>query len=40
VPTGVQVVGRTYDDATAFRLAAAVESTGVGYHDPSWRPAL
>lgn len=40
VPTGVQVVGRTYDDATAFRVAAAVESTGVGYHDPSWRPPL
>ena len=40
VPTGVQVVGRTYDDLTAFRVAAAVESTGVGYHDPTWRPAL
>jgi aspartyl-tRNA(Asn)/glutamyl-tRNA(Gln) amidotransferase subunit A len=40
VPTGVQVVGRTYDDVTAFRVAAAVEATGVGYHDPAWRPAL
>jgi Asp-tRNA(Asn)/Glu-tRNA(Gln) amidotransferase A subunit family amidase len=38
VPTGVQVVGRTHDDVTAFRVAAAVESTGVGYHDPAWRP--
>jgi aspartyl-tRNA(Asn)/glutamyl-tRNA(Gln) amidotransferase subunit A len=25
VPTGVQVVGRTYDDVTAFRVAQAVE---------------
>ena len=40
VPTGVQVVGRTYDDVTAFRVAAAVEATGVGYHDPTWRPSL
>jgi len=40
VPTGVQVVGRTYDDVTAFRVAAVVESSGVGFHDPSWRPAL
>jgi hypothetical protein len=24
----------------AWSTAAAVESTGVGYHDPSWRPAL
>lgn len=38
VPTGVQVVGRTYDDVTAFRVAAAVEATGVGFHDPTWRP--
>ena len=40
VPTGVQVVGRTYDDVTAFRVATAVESTGVGFHQPSWRPSL
>jgi Asp-tRNA(Asn)/Glu-tRNA(Gln) amidotransferase A subunit family amidase len=38
VPTGVQVVGRTYDDVTAFRVAAAVEATGVGFHDATWRP--
>ncbi|WP_037606476.1 amidase [Streptacidiphilus rugosus] len=25
VPTGVQIVGRTYDDATVFRVGAAVE---------------
>ena len=40
VPTGVQVVGRTYDDVTAFRVAAAAEATGVGFHQPSWRPSL
>jgi Asp-tRNA(Asn)/Glu-tRNA(Gln) amidotransferase A subunit family amidase len=38
VPTGVQVVGRPYDDAMAFRVAAAVESTGVGFTHPTWRP--
>ncbi|MFF8410099.1 amidase [Streptomyces omiyaensis] len=26
VPTGVQIVGRTYDDTTVFRVAAAVEA--------------
>jgi aspartyl-tRNA(Asn)/glutamyl-tRNA(Gln) amidotransferase subunit A len=40
VPTGVQVVARTYDDITAFRVASAVESTGVGFHDPAWRPGI
>lgn len=25
IPTGVQIVGRTYDDATAFRIGAALE---------------
>jgi Asp-tRNA(Asn)/Glu-tRNA(Gln) amidotransferase A subunit family amidase len=38
VPTGVQVVGRPYDDVTAFRVAAAVEATGVGFTHPTWRP--
>jgi aspartyl-tRNA(Asn)/glutamyl-tRNA(Gln) amidotransferase subunit A len=27
VPTGVQLVARTYDDLTAFRAAAALERT-------------
>ncbi|RAG83474.1 amidase [Streptacidiphilus pinicola] len=27
VPTGVQIVGRTYDDATVFRVGAAIEET-------------
>jgi aspartyl-tRNA(Asn)/glutamyl-tRNA(Gln) amidotransferase subunit A len=42
VPTGVQVVGRTYDDITAFRVASALESAlaaqGVGFASPSWGP--
>ena len=38
VPTGVQVVGRPLDDVTAFRLAAAVEATGIGFTHPGWRP--
>jgi Asp-tRNA(Asn)/Glu-tRNA(Gln) amidotransferase A subunit family amidase len=25
VPTGVQIVGRTYDDVSAFRIGAALE---------------
>jgi Asp-tRNA(Asn)/Glu-tRNA(Gln) amidotransferase A subunit family amidase len=44
VPTGVQVVGRTYDDVTTFRVAAALEAAmaerGVGFGSPSWRPAV
>jgi aspartyl-tRNA(Asn)/glutamyl-tRNA(Gln) amidotransferase subunit A len=44
VPTGVQVVGRTYDDVTAFRVAAAVEAAtaaaGVGWQSPAWRPSF
>jgi aspartyl-tRNA(Asn)/glutamyl-tRNA(Gln) amidotransferase subunit A len=34
VPTGVQIVGRTYDDATVFRLGAALEAARPwGYGD-------
>ena len=40
VPTGVQVVGRTYDDATVFRLGAALESVLPRWADASWRPTL
>jgi Asp-tRNA(Asn)/Glu-tRNA(Gln) amidotransferase A subunit family amidase len=25
VPTGIQIVGRTYEDVTAFRIGAALE---------------
>ena len=42
VPTGAQIVGRTHDDITAFRLASALEaavaSKGIGWMSPSWRP--
>lgn len=40
VPTGVQIVGRTYDDPTVFRLGHAVEAAIGGFRDPSWRPSL
>jgi aspartyl-tRNA(Asn)/glutamyl-tRNA(Gln) amidotransferase subunit A len=40
VPTGVQIVGRTYDDVTAFRVAAAVEAAGFGFGSDAWRPPL
>lgn len=40
VPTGVQVVGRTYDDLGAFQVASALESAGFGFASPSWRPDL
>lgn len=40
LPTGLQIVGRTYDDVTVFRVGAAVEQAlGLGA-DPSWRPSL
>ncbi|MDP9464245.1 MAG: amidase [Actinomycetota bacterium] len=40
VPTGVQVVGRTYDDVSAFKIAAAIEAAGFGFGSPEWRPPL
>ena len=44
VPTGAQIVGRTHDDVTAFRLAAALEGAlaaeGIGWMSPRWRPGL
>ncbi len=40
VPTGVQVVGRAYDDVTAFHVAAAAERELGLWNDPSWRPSL
>jgi aspartyl-tRNA(Asn)/glutamyl-tRNA(Gln) amidotransferase subunit A len=40
VPTGVQVVARTYDDASAFRIGAALERVrpwpGVRREVPAW----
>jgi len=40
VPTGVQVVGRPYDDVTAFQVGAAAERELGLWADPTWRPAL
>ncbi|MGI9408357.1 MAG: amidase, partial [Hyphomicrobiaceae bacterium] len=33
VPTGVQIVGKTYDEPSAFRAAAAIE-TAFGFQPP------
>lgn len=40
VPTGVQVVGRTYEDISVFQVAAAIEAAGFGFGSPDWRPPL
>jgi aspartyl-tRNA(Asn)/glutamyl-tRNA(Gln) amidotransferase subunit A len=40
VPTGVQVVGRTYEDISVFQVGAAIEAAGFGFGSPSWRPPL
>ena len=40
LPTGVQIVGRTYDDGTVFRAGAALESALGLWSDPTWRPGL
>ncbi len=39
VPTGVQIVAPTYDDATAFRIGAALERELGWWGDPGWRPS-
>ncbi len=40
IPTGVQVVARTYDDVTAFQVGAAAERELGLWSDPAWRPNL
>ena len=40
VPTGVQVVARTYEDVSAFQVAAAIEAAGFGFGSDPWRPSL
>ncbi|MFD6700582.1 MULTISPECIES: amidase [unclassified Microbacterium] len=40
VPTGVQLVGRTFDDATVFRVGAALEQELGLWTDPAWWPSL
>ncbi len=40
VPTGIQIVGRTWDDATVFKLALAYEQAcGGWFKSPSSRPS-
>jgi Asp-tRNA(Asn)/Glu-tRNA(Gln) amidotransferase A subunit family amidase len=40
VPTGLAVVGKTYDDVTAFRVAAAHEARLPWLNSAGPRPAL
>lgn len=40
VPTGVQIVGKTYDDATVFRVGAALEEVRPWAYTPTRRPSL
>lgn len=40
IPTGVQLVGRPYDDATVFRLGAALEQALALWTSPDWWPTL
>jgi aspartyl-tRNA(Asn)/glutamyl-tRNA(Gln) amidotransferase subunit A len=40
VPTGLSVVGKTYDDVTAFRVAAAHEERFPWFDTPDRRPAM
>jgi len=40
VPTGVQRVGRSYDDVTVFRVGHAIEAADPWYTSPGNRPQL
>ncbi len=40
VPTGIQIVAPTYDDVTAFRVAAAYESAVGPFFEAGTRPAI
>ncbi len=40
VPTGVQIVGRTYDDSTVFTLGAALEESLNLWTHPEWWPTV
>ena len=40
VPTGLSIVGKTYDDVTVFRIAAAHEERMPWLDMPRRRPAL
>jgi len=36
----VQIVGRSYDDQTVFRIGAAVERELALWTDPAWWPSF
>ncbi len=40
VPLGIQIVGRTYDDVSVFRAAAAFAAAKPWFNDPALRPAF
>jgi Asp-tRNA(Asn)/Glu-tRNA(Gln) amidotransferase A subunit family amidase len=40
VPTGIQIVGRTYDDLTPFRIGAACERARPWFDRPEHRPRI
>ena len=40
VPLGIQIVGRTYDDVSVFRAAAAFTAARPWFDDPALRPAF
>jgi len=40
VPTGLSIVGKTYDDVSVFRAAAAFERVRPWYRSPALRPKL
>jgi Asp-tRNA(Asn)/Glu-tRNA(Gln) amidotransferase A subunit family amidase len=40
VPTGLSIVGRTYDDVTVFRIAAAYEQQRPWFDGPLGRPEI
>lgn len=40
LPLGIQIVGRTYDDVTVFRAAAAFAAARPWFRDPALRPPL
>ena len=40
LPTGMQIVGPTYEDERVFRIGAALEQVRPWFGDPTWRPPL
>jgi aspartyl-tRNA(Asn)/glutamyl-tRNA(Gln) amidotransferase subunit A len=40
VPTGIQIVGRTFDDVTVYRVGMALEREKGWFKTPDWRPRL